>query len=154
MVGPNSNSKLPLLCIAQLGYLARMGSFDEDTRDWAFHLILDADQRQSPTMIMNFFSKGVKGQLNGQIEWCLGDFTNDDWMVADVKIQRVTDCFMKQRRICHPKILKACQTDEEKARLICISLVAWPKLRGHFDECVLEPFSAIFTGRHLYDLRI
>lgn len=61
---------------------------------------------------------------------------------------------MKQRRICHPKILKACQTDEEKARLICISLVAWPKLRGHFDECVLEPFSAIFTGSHPYDLRI
>lgn len=84
--------KLPLLCIVQLGYLARIGSFDEDTRAWAFHLILDADQRQSSTMIMNFFSKGVKGQLNGQIEWCLGYVTNDDWMVTDIKIQRVADC--------------------------------------------------------------
>ena len=154
--------KRPLLCIVQVSNSTIIGSFDKDTKDWAFRLTFDADRWQIPTMTMKFFSNGINGPQSAQTGWCLGDWITPDWMVTDFKVHRVADCADKGR-IRHSDVLGLCKTDEEKARLICISLEAWPKILGHFDRNnrwknpqpgVKKLFSAVFTGRRPYHLRI
>ena len=77
-------------------------------------------------------------------------------------IHRVAD-YPRDRRIDHARILAACKTEEEKARLICISLDAWPKILGHFsgyaqrrnpDRRVKELHTAVFNGRRPYHMFI
>ena len=154
--------KHPLLCIVQVNNSTRIGSFDKNTKDWAFKLTFDAGCGQIPTMTMKFFSNGIKGPQSAQTGWCLGDWLSPDWMVTDFKVHRVADCAEKSQ-IRHPYVLGRCKTDAEKARLICISLKAWPKILGHFDQNnrwknpqpgVKKLFSAVLTGRHAYHLRI
>ena len=154
--------KNPLLCIVQVNNSTRIGSFDKNTKDWAFKLTFDADRRQIPTMTMKFFSNGIKGPQSAQTGWCLGEWMAHDWMVTDYKVHRVADCAEKGQ-IRHPYVLGLCKTDEEKARLVCISLKAWPKILGHFDSKnrwknpqpgVKKLFSAVLTGRRPYHLRI
>ena len=154
--------KNPLLCIVQVNNSTRIGSFDKNTKDWAFKLTFDADRWQIPTMTMKFFSDGIKGPQSAQTGWCLGDWMAPDWMVTDFKVHRVADCAEKSQ-ICHPYVLGLCKSDAEKARLICISLKAWPKILGHFDRDnrwknpqpgVKKLFSAVLTGRRPYHLRI
>ena len=154
--------KNPLLCIVQVNNSTRIGSFDKNTKDWAFKLTFDADRRQIPTMTMKFFSNGIKGPQSAQTGWCLGEWMAHDWMVTDYKVHRVADCAEKGQ-IRHPYVLGLCKTDEEKARLVCISLKAWPKILGHFDSQnrwknprpgVKKLFSAVLTGRRPYHLRI
>ena len=145
--------KMPLLCIIQVNYLARMGSFTKGTKDWAFQLNFDADLERSPTMTMDFFSQGVEGPHDARTEWCPSDYIRNEWMVTDFKINRVADC-LNHRRIAHRKILTACQTDEERGRLICISLDARPTVVGHCNGRAKKHFSAMFTDRHRYHLYI
>ena len=145
--------KMPLLCIIQVDCLARMGSFTKGTKDWAFQLNFDADLERSPTMTMDFFSQGVEGPHDARTEWCLNNNFRNEWMVTDFKFYRVADC-LSHRRIAHRKILTACQTDEEKGRLMCISLDARPTVVGHCNKCAEKHFSAMFTGRHRYHLYI
>ena len=154
--------KNPLLCIVQVNNSTRIGSFDKNNKDWAFKLTFDADRWQIPTMTMKFFSNGIKGSQSAQTGWCLGEWMAHDWMVTDFKVHRVADCAEKGQ-IGHPYVLGLCKTDEEKARLICISLKAWPKILGHFDRKnrwknpqpgVKKLFSAVLTGRRPYHLRI
>ena len=152
----------PLLCIVQANNSTRIGSFARNTKDWAFFLTFNADRWQVPTMTMKFFPKGIKKPQSAQTGWCLGDWMEGSWMVTDFKVHRVADC-AEHGEIRHREILAACKTEEEKARLICISLEAWPKIRGHFDRDnqwkdpqpgTKELFSAVLTGRHPYHLRI
>ena len=154
--------KYPLLCIVQVNNSTRIGSFDKNTKDWAFKLTFDADRGEVPTMTMKFFSNGIKGPQSAQTGWCLGEWMAQDWMVTDFKVHRVADC-AEEGKIRHPYILGLCKTDEEKARLVCISLTAWPKILGHFDRNnrwknpqpgVKKLFSAVLTGRRPYHLRI
>lgn len=141
-----------LPCIIQVNCLARWGTFDETVREWTFLLTFDVEHQRGPAMTMKFFSSGVTGQQSAQTGWRLSDYMEDEWMVLDFSIHRVSGS--SNRRICHRRILEACQTDEEKARCICIRLEAWPKLLGHFDDRAEEDFAAIFTGRHPYQLHI
>ena len=153
----------PLLCVVQVNNSVRIGSFDENTTDWAFKLYFNAGQGVVPTIIMKFFSNGIEGPQSAQIGWCLGEWLVNDWMVTDFKVHRVADC-AENGRIRHSHVLGLCKTDEEKARLICISLKAWPKVLGHFDRNdqwkknpqpgVKKLFSTVLTGRHPYHLRI
>ncbi|KAF6231986.1 hypothetical protein HO173_009823 [Letharia columbiana] len=152
----------PFLCIIQADNSSLIGSFAKDTEEWAFSLGLDAGRRRIPTMNMRFFSNGIEGPEYSQTGWCLGDYIEGDWMVTNFKVHRVADC-PDNGEICHPNVLAACNTDEEKARLICISLEAWPKILGHFNPKdrpeirkpdVKKLFGAVFTGRHPYELRI
>ena len=154
--------KKPLLCIVQANNSTRIGSFAENNEGWAFTLMFNADRWQVPTMTMRFFSDGIKARASAQTGWCLGEWMKDDWMVTDFKVYRVADC-AENGKIRHRDILAACKTDEEKARLTCISLEAWPKILGHFDRNnrwknpqpgVKNLFSAVLTGRHAYHLRI
>lgn len=156
------NPRNLFLCIVQANNSSLIGSFAEDTKEWAFKLGFDAGRRRIPTMNMRFFSNGIEGPGYSQTGWCLGDYIEGDWMVTDFKVHRVADC-PENGEICHPNVLAACNTDEEKARLICISLEAWPKILGHFDPKdrpkipkpgVKKLFGAVFTGRHPYELRI
>ena len=156
------NPGRPLLCIIQVNYSSRVGSLAEDTKEWAFQLTFDAGRRRIPTMNMSIFSNGIAGPQRGRTAWCLGDYIEGDWMVTDFKIHRVADR-ARDRRIAHNKILAACKTDEDWARLVCISLEAWPKILGHFsgygrcrnpNEGVKELFSAVFEGRRPYHLFI
>ena len=151
---------MPVRGTIQVNYLARIGSFTKGTNDWAFQL--DADLKRSPTLIMDFFSQGVEGPHDAQTEWCLNDNIRNEWMVTDFKVQRVADCAEKGQ-IRHPYVLGLCKADEEKARLVCISLEAWPKILGHFDRRnrwnnpqpgVKKLLSAVLTGRRPYHLRI
>lgn len=152
----------PLLCIVQVNNSIRIGSFDKNTTDWAFKLTFNAGQGVVPTMIMKFFSNGIGEPQSAQTGWCLGEWLVNDWMVTDFKVHRVTDC-AENGRIRHSDVLGLCKTDEEKARLICISLEAWPKILGHFDRNnqwknpqpgVKRLFSTVFTGRRPYHMRI
>ena len=154
--------KNPLLCIVQVNNSISIGSFDKDTKDWAFKLFFNVDQGMVPTMTMKFFSNGINGPQSAQTGWCLGEWMVNDWMVTEFKVHRVADCD-ENGKIRHPYILGLCKTDEEKARLICISVKAWPKILGHFDRNnqwknpkpgVKKLFSAVFTGRHPYHMRI
>ena len=152
----------PLLCIVQVNNSIRIGSFDENTTDWAFKLVLNAGQGVVPTMIMKFFSNGIEGPQSAQTGWCLGEWLVNDWIVTAFKVHRVADC-AGNGRIRHSHVLGLCKTDEEKSRLICISLEAWPKILGHFDHYnrwkdpqprVKTLFSVVFTGRRPYHMRI
>lgn len=152
----------PLLCIVQANNSSRIGSFTENTKGWAFTLTFKADPWQVPTMIMRFFSDGIEAKSKAQTGWCLGEWMKDDWMVTDFKVYRVADCAVNSK-IRHRDILAACNTEEERARLTCISLEAWPKILGHFDSKnrwknpqpgAQKLFSAVLTGRHAYRLRI
>ena len=145
--------EMPLPCIIQVNYLARMGSFDESTEKWAFHLTLDAGLQQSPAMKMKFFSNGVRRPQSGETGWLLSDVHEDEWMVLNFQIFCLADC-SRERRIHHHKVFKACRTDEEKARLICIRLTAWPKVMGRFDNQAEKYFPDVFTGRRPYQLHI
>lgn len=158
------NPRNPFLCIIQANDAALIGSFDKNERNWAFQLTLDAGRpdvgrRCSPDMTMEIFSKGIHGPQCGQTEWCLADYIRNDWMVLDLKIHHLADC-AEGDGIRHRDVVAACKTKEERARLVCISLEAWPKILGHFNmgekpqPGVEELFSAVFTGRHPYQLRI
>lgn len=142
----------PLPCIIQVNYLSRIGSFHEGMKDWTFLLSFDAGHQRGPAMIMKFFSSGVKGPQRAQTGWRLSGYMEDEWMVLDFSIHRVSDS--NNRRIHYHRILEACQTDEEMARCMCIELEAWPKQLGHFDNPAKKDFAAIFTGRHPYQLHI
>ena len=152
----------PLLCIIQVNKSSRVGTFAEDAKDWAFQLTFNAGRRPDPTISIKIFSTGVAGPQRGQIGWCLGHHIERDWMVTDFKIQRVADC-AGDRSISHNKILTACKTNEEKTRLVCISLDALPKISGDFSgyarckkphQGVKELHSAVFNGRRPYHLYI
>lgn len=152
----------PLLCIIQVNYSSRVGSFAVNTKEWAFQVTFDAGGGRFPTICMNIFSNGIAGPRRGRTRWCLSDYIDDDWIVTDFKIHRVADC-ANERRISHNKILAACKTDEEKTRLICISLEASPKISGNFSgygrcknphEGVKELHSAVFKGQRPYHLFI
>ena len=112
-------------------------------------------------MAIQFFSSGIIGPRCGQTGWCLDDYIEVDRMVTDFTIHRVAE-FPGNGRICHRAVLAACETNDESARLVCISLEAWPKILGHFNRDdqrknpklgVEKLFSAVFTGRHPYQLR-
>lgn len=120
-------------CTVQANNSARLGSFAEDTEGWAFLLTFDARRRRIPTMTLSFFSDGIEGPRCGQTRRCLGYYIERDWMVTDIKIDGVADC-PEDGKISHREILAACNTNEEKTRLICISLKAWPKIPGHFSQ--------------------
>ena len=154
--------KYPLLCVVQVNHSIRIGSFDKDTTNWAFQLTFHAEQKVVPNMTMKFFSNGIKEPQSAQTGWCLGEWMESDWMVTDFKVHRVADC-AESSRIRHHHVLGLCKTEEEKARLICISLEAWPKILGHFNRDnrwknpqpgVKKLFSAVLTGRRPYHLRI
>lgn len=131
-------------CTVQANNSARLGSSAEDTEGWAFLLTFDARRRRIPTMAPSFFSDGIEGPRCGQTGWCLGDYIERDWMVTDIKIDGVADC-SEDGKINHRRILAACNTNEEKTRLICISPKAWPKIPGHFSQKDLrkEPRPAV-----------
>lgn len=159
------NPRELLLCIVQANDSKPIGSFAEDTEDWAFHLTFDAGRWRIPTMTMRFFSNGLLGPQCGQTGWCLGDYIENGWMVTDFKIHRVADCPENENQgIRHRDVLAACKTDEDMARLICISLEAWPKILGLWRTKDLRRnnpkpgvnkfFSNVFTGRHPYQSRI
>ena len=143
----------PLLCIIQVNSLARMGSFDESSHKWAFQLIFDAGLQRSPAMTMKFFCNGVGKPQSGETRWLLSAAHEDDWMVLDLQIFCLADC-PRSRRIHHNKIFEACRTDEEKDRLICIRLKAWPSVIGHFNGQARKFFPDVFTGRRPYQLHI
>lgn len=156
----NPGKALP--CIIQANYSSRVGSFAEDTKEWAFQITFHSGGGRFPTIDMNIFSDGKAGPRRGRTRWCLSDYIGPDWMVTDFKIHRVADC-ANDRRISHNKILAACKTDEEKTRLICISLEASPKISGNFNgygRCknphlgVKELHSAVFKGQRPYHLFI
>ena len=140
----------------------RIGSFTNDPNRWAFQLAIDTSEGSVPTMTMKFFSKGTEGPQSAETEWCLDDRFKGDWMITDFDIHKVADCF-KNGKIHHRDILAACNDNEQRGRLICISLEGWPKILGHFNEGDLwrnpqpgveELVSAVLNGRHLYRLRI
>ena len=104
----------------------------------------------------------MKGPQSAQTGWCLAEYMRPDWMVTDFKVHCVADC-AENSSTRHRNILAACKTDQDKARLICISLEAWPKILGHFDRKnrrknpqpgVKKLFSAVLTGRHPYRMLI
>lgn len=111
-----------LPCIIQVNCLDRWGTFDETAREWTFLLAFEVGHQRGPAMIMKFFSSGVTGLQNAQTGWRLSDYIEDEWMVLDFSTHRVSGS--SDRRICHRRILEACQTDEEKARCMCIRLEA------------------------------
>ena len=145
--------EMPLPCIIQVNDLARMGSFDESTQKWAFLLTFDAGPQQSPAMTMKFFSNGVQRPQSGETGWLLSGAHEDEWMVLDFQIFCLADC-PRERRIHHNKIFKACRNREERDRLICIRLKAWPKLMSRFDSQAEEHFSDVFKGRRPYQIHI
>ena len=145
--------KMSLLCIIQVNRLARMGSFTKGTKDWAFQLNFVSDLERSPTMTMDFFSQGVEGPHDARTEWCSSDNIRNEWMVTNFEVHRVADC-LSPCRIAHREVLTACQTDEERGRLMCISLDARPTVVGHCNRRAEKHFSAMFTGRHRYHLYI
>lgn len=108
--------------------------------------------------------QNLRETLAKQTGWCLGDYIEGDWMVTDFNIHRVADCPEDEsKEIRRPDVLAACKTDEEKARLICISLEAWPKILGPWKTANLQSnpkpdvkkfFSNVFTGRRPYRLCI
>ena len=152
----------PLPCVIQVKNSVHMGSFARNTKGWAFSLILKAGRWDVPTMTMKFFPEGIQGPQSAETGWCLGEWIKPDWMVTDFKVHRVADC-AENGKICHSKVVGLCNNEEERARLVCISLEAWPKILGHFDRKnrwknpqpgVKKLFSAMFTGRHPYHLRM
>ena len=145
--------EMPLPCIIQVNYLARMGSFDKSTKEWAFHLTLDAGFQRSPAMTLKFFSNGVRRPQNGETGYLLSDVHEDEWMILKFQIFCLAD-YSKDRRIHHQKIFNACRTEEEMARLVCIRLTAWPKVIGRFDSQAEKHFPDVFTGRRPYHLHI
>ena len=48
------NPKKPLLCIVRVNNSLTIGSFDENSKKWAFHLTINAGGRQVPDMNMKF----------------------------------------------------------------------------------------------------
>ncbi len=113
-------------------------------------------------MTMKFFPWGMIGQQSAQTGWCLREWMEGDWMVTDFKIHHVADC-AEDGEIRHRDILAACENDQQRARLVCISLEAWPKIQGRLGKRdgrknpqpgTEEFFSTVLTGRHRYQLRI
>lgn len=146
--------EMPLPCMVQVNYLSRFGSFDESTEQWTFHLTFDTGPQQSPAMTMKFFANGVRRPQSGETRWLLSDVHEDEWMVLDFQIFHLADpSTFRKRRIRPSKIFKACRT-EERDRLICIRLKAWPKVMGRFDGQARKFFPDVFTGRHPYQIHI
>ncbi len=112
-------------------------------------------------MTMGFLPFGDIGPQRGETGWYLGKYVKGDWMVTDFKIHRVLDC-PDNRSICRHDVLAAYQTNQDRSRLICISLEAWPMIIGHFNRDdqwtnlnpVLKKLVSVLTGRHHYQLRI
>ncbi|CAF9924541.1 hypothetical protein IMSHALPRED_006227 [Imshaugia aleurites] len=156
------NPRKPLPCLVQVNNLRLIGSFAEDSEDWAFHVTFDAGRRRPPTMSMRFFSDGLDGPSCGQIDWSLSNFNENDGMVTKFKIHRVADSPEDEgKRRRHD--LAACRTDEERARLICITIEAWPKSRSYLKKDSLQRnpnpgvkklTSFLFQRRKSYRLRI
>ena len=147
------NPGRPLLCILQVNDGSRIGTFKKNPTRWAFQLTLDPGPWQDPVMTMDFFDQGVRGPQGGETSWRFNDFIEGDWMVRDLKIHRVADC-AQDGEICHSEILASCKTDQERARLICVSVESWPKVRGKFNDCFKKHLSPIFEGRIPYHIRI
>ena len=146
--------EMPLPCIIQVNDYAIMGSFDESIIKWAFHLTFDAGPQQSPAMTMKFFSKGVRGPQSGETRWLLSDVQEDEWMVLNFQIFYLADRSTPTKsRISNRKVLEACPT-EERNRLICIRLKAWPKVIGPFDGQARKYFPDVFTGRQPYQIHV
>lgn len=79
------NPSKPLLCVVQAKNPPSrpVGSFAEDTNDWAFQLTFDAGRRRAPTMTMRFFSTGIEGPDCGQTGWSLSGYIENDPMITD-----------------------------------------------------------------------
>ena len=111
-----------------------------------------------------FFSDGLLGPFCGQTGWCLRDYFEEDWMVTDFKIHRGADspADSNQKIRQRDRLIAACMADEEKARLICINLEAWPKKIGAWMTAdqenvrsgVKKFFAKACTGHQPYQLRI
>ena len=147
------NPGRPLLCILQVNNGSRIGTFKKNPTRWAFQLTLDAGPRRDPVMFMDFFDQGVRGPQGGETSWLLNDYVEGDWMVRDFKIHRVADC-AQDGEVCHREILASCKNDQERARLICISMESWPKVLSKFKDCFQKHLSPIFEGRIPYHIRI
>ena len=59
------NPRKPLLCIIQVNSSSRVGSFAENTNEWAFQVTFDAGRRGTPKMNMNILSNGIAGPQRG-----------------------------------------------------------------------------------------
>ena len=146
--------EMPLPCIIQVNDCGKIGSFDESKKQWAFHLNFDAGPQQSPAMTMKFFSNGIRMAQSGETRWLLSDVQEDEWMVLNFEIFYLADLSTSRKgRIYHSKILGACSA-EERDRLVCIKLKAWPKVIGHFNGQARKYFPDVFTGRHPYQIHI
>ena len=145
--------EMPLPCIIQVNDSTRFGNFDDSTEKWTFQLSFHAGPQQSPAMTMKFFSNGVHKPQSGEIGWLLSGAHEDEWMVLDFQILCLADS-PRKRRIHHNKIFRACRTVEERERLMCIRLEAWPRVIGHFNGQARKYFPDLFTGRRPYQLHI
>ena len=147
------NPERPLLCILQVNDGVSIGSFYDNAKRWAFRLNLDAGIWGSPAMMMDFFKDGVTKPQGGKTIWRLRDNFEDDYMVRDIKFHRVADC-AQDGEIRNQRILTACRTDQERARLVCISMESWPKVIGEFKESFQKHLSPLISGRIPYHIRI
>ena len=148
------NPKKPLECMIQVNNGPTKGTFKENPQNWAFQLTFDAGVRRSPVMTMEFFDHGIRRPRGGKTSWSLRDNVEDDWMVRDLKVHRVADC-AADGDLRNRHVLAACRNDQERARLVCISMESWPKILGKCKKSFRQQrFSPIFFSRIPYHIRI
>ena len=89
------------------------------------------------------------------------NFNADSIFASEISFHRVTDC-LRHVDIAHPDVLAACESDEEKDRLVCVWLRMKPIYSRFFsieieegdDENVKRFLSILRENRQHYDLRI
>ena len=158
--GNIQDPETPLFCIAQANEESLVGSLSADTEGFALQLTIDAGSWDLPRMQMDVFCNGTDGPLTVSTRWTLGDIYTEEFRIREIKFHRVADCpgFVD---IANPDVLAACETDEEKNRLVCVWMRTRPKpgpqkirMRGEYDENVKSFLSILFTNRRRYHLRI
>ena len=158
--GDIQNPGTPLFCIAQANNEPLIGSFSAVTEQCTLRLTIDAGPLDPPRLEMDLFCDGTDGPLTGSTGWWLSDFMRGEFRVSEIKFYRLADC-ASYVDVATPDVLAACETDDERNRLICVSLRTaqtpgplWDEIPEGYDESVRNLLSILFVSRRRYNLRI
>ena len=157
--GDIENPETPLFCIAQANDGPLVGSFSADTEGCALRLTIDAGPWNPPKMRMELFCNGTDMPAKRAIGWRLDKYNIDGFGVRGIKFYRVAD-YPGNVDLANPNVLAACETDEEKNRLVCVYLSIardwgpdWRSIPKEDDEN-LDKFVMVFYWNRAYHLRI
>lgn len=152
--GDIENPGTPLFCIVQANDEPLIGSFSADTKKCTLQLTIDAGPWDLPSLEMELLCNGTDGPMTGITRWCLGD-----WLDR-IKFYRVADC-RPNVDIANPDVLAACETDDEKNRLVCARIRTMIRPGDHiygewgvYDNNITNFLSILFTNKEVYHLKI